>query len=101
MAKNNKQGLPYVPVAVVKKKLGHLTYFIQIQDVLTWKRHVDHQKSLGHDVFVPEPADEVIFSSWFPKVPDTIDHNPAPNTEQQEPARRYPQCQSWLVHSRN
>ena len=63
MAMNNKKGLPYVP-AVVKKKLGPLTYLIQTQNGLTWKRHIDHLKSLGHDVSVPEPADEeVIFPS--------------------------------------
>ena len=45
MAKNNKQGTPFVP-GVVKKKLGLLTYLIETQDGLTRKRHIDHLKSL-------------------------------------------------------
>ena len=76
MAKNNKQGLPYVP-AVVKKKLEPLTYLVQTQDGLTWRRNIDHLKSLGHDATVPEPADEeIIFPTWLdtssPSVPDTV-----------------------------
>ena len=34
MAKNNKQGMPFVP-GVVKKKLGPLTYLIETKDGLT------------------------------------------------------------------
>ena len=103
MAKNNKQGLPYVP-AVVKKKLGPLTYLIQTQDGLTWRRHIDHLKSLGSDASVPEPADEeIIFPTWLdtssPSVPDTVDHSPAPTSEQQ-PIQRYPQRESRHPPSR-
>ena len=100
MAKNNKQGLPYVP-AVVKKRLGPLTYLIETQDGLTWKRHIDHLKSLGHDITVPETVDdasdeEIIFPTWLdtssPTMPDSVDI-PSPASEQ-PPARRYPQCES-------
>ena len=55
MAKNNKQGLPYVPT-VVKKKLGPLTYLIQTQDGLTWRRHVDHLKN-----------DMILYQNWLMK----------------------------------
>ena len=69
MAKNNKQGLPYMP-AVVKKKLGSLTYLIQTQDGLTWKRHIEYLKGLGHDVTVTPLGhdttdEEIIYPTWL------------------------------------
>ena len=105
MAKNNRQGMPFVP-GVVKKKLGPLTYLIETQDGLTWKRHIDHLKSLGHNAPEPESTDdEIIYPSWLdqpqtssPSVPDTVDNNPAPVSERRYPLResrrppsRYPQ----------
>ena len=107
MAKNNKQGMPFVP-GVVKKKLGPLTYLIETQDGLTWTRHIDHLKSLGHNV--PDPGqstdDEIIYPSWLdnPQMssqsrPDTVNNNPAPVSEQ-VPTRRYPLRESRRPPSR-
>ena len=97
MAKNNKQGMPFVP-GVVKKKLGLLTYLIETQNGLIWTRYIDHLKSLGHNN--PDPGqstdDEIIYPSWLdnpkmssPSVPDTVNTNPA-SVSNQEPMRRYP-----------
>ena len=105
MARNNKQGLPYVP-AVVKKKLGPLTYLIQTQDGLIWKRHIEHLKGLGHDVTVTplgETTDEeIIYPTWVhsnsSSVPDSVDQQQHPVTEQ--PTRRYPQRESRHPPSR-
>ena len=97
MAKNNKQGMPFEP-GVVKKKLGPLTYLIETQDGLTWTRHIDHLKSLGHNVPDPRQStdDEIIYPSWLdnPQMssssePDTVNNNPSPVSEQ-VPTRRYP-----------
>ena len=82
--------------AVVKKRLGPLTYLIQTQDGLIWKRHIDYLKSLGHDVIVPETIDdasdeEIIFPTWLdtssPTMLDSV-NIPSPASEQL-PARRY------------
>ena len=59
----------------MKKKLGPLTYLIQTQDGLTWKRHIDCLNSLGNDDTVLEPTNEdIIFPTWLdtssPSVPD-------------------------------
>ena len=105
MAKNNKQGLPYVP-AVVKKKLGPLTYLIQTQDGLIWKKHIEHLKGLGHDVTVTplgETTDEeIIYPTWVhsnsSSVPDSVDQQQHPVTEQ--PTQRYPQRESRHPPSR-
>ena len=90
MAKNNKQGKPFV-LGVVKKKLGPLTYLIETKDGLTWKIYTDHLKSLGHNVLESRQCtddDESIYPSWLdnPQItsnmPETHNDDPAPVPEQ-------------------
>ena len=105
MAKNNKQGMPFVP-GIVKKKLGPLTYLIETQEGLTWKRHIDHLKSLDHDVPQSTDDDELIYPSWLDnpqttssRVPETLNDNPA-SVPEQVPMQRYPLRESRRPPSR-
>ena len=45
MARSNVAGVPDVK-SVVKKRLGPLTYEVDTDTGLIWKRHVDHLKGL-------------------------------------------------------
>ena len=49
MARNLRDGPPWVPGAVVQV-LGPLTYVIQVRGGQRWKRHVDHIRE-GPSVF--------------------------------------------------
>ena len=52
MANNPKPGFPAV-AAVVKKRLGPLTYLVETQSGQTWKRHIDHLRSIGTKMSSP------------------------------------------------
>ena len=107
MAKNYRQGMPFVP-GVVKKKLGPLTYLIQTQSGLTWKRHIDHLKSLGHTAPVQEvpdsPEEEPIYPSWLDShtndTPANVPNEANSSTASEQSTRRYPQRESRRPPSR-
>ena len=43
MAKNFRAGPDWVPAMIVAR-LGPLSYLVETQDKLVWRRHVDHVK---------------------------------------------------------
>ena len=87
--KPHELGLSYVP-AVMRKKLGPLMYLIHTQDGLTWKRHIEHLKGLGHDATVTPVVDTtdegIIYPTWLDtnssSVPDSVDQAQNPVSEQ-------------------
>ena len=89
MARSNVAGAPDVK-SVVKKRLGPLTYEVETDTGLIWKRHVDHLKSLGA-VVNDSPAhteEEVINPTWLEEKPSKSNQSTEPTPT--EPVRRYP-----------
>ena len=70
MARNHVAGAPDFK-SVIKKRLGPLTYEVETDTELIWKRHVDHLKSLGTDVNdSPSDTEEgVIIPTWLEENP--------------------------------
>ena len=49
MANNPKPGFPAVS-AIIKKRLGPLTYLVETQSGQLWKHHIDHLRSVGTNI---------------------------------------------------
>ena len=97
MANNPKPGFPAV-AAVIKKRLGPLTYLVETHSGQQWKRHIDHLRSVGTTFSHPRneepPADDI---ETLPALPaescteesSTVPAEPTPIVT----GRRYPQCE--------
>lgn len=67
MVRNFSSGPDWVP-GVVARRLGPLTYLIDVFDGRLWKRHVDHVKEFGHVRHQPEVHSETEFDVDPPAV---------------------------------
>ena len=99
MANNPKPGFPAV-AAVVKKHLGPLTYLVETQSGQTWKRHIEHLRSIGTKILCPLSEElQSDDSEMLPAVPAEM--NTSTKGSSTVPAdatpvvtgRRYPQCE--------
>ena len=57
MARNNQPRMPDV-LAKVMKRVGPLTYLVEIESGQIWKRHIDHLKSLHHQNVTNDGEDD-------------------------------------------
>ena len=78
MANNPKPGFPAV-AAVVKKRIGPLTYLVETQSGQTWKRHIDHLRSIGTKM--SSPVSEELQSDDIEMLP-TVPAEPNTSTEE-------------------
>ena len=67
MAKNFRAGPDWVPATIVAR-LGPLSYLVETQDKLVWRRHVDHVKlrtvsPVSQPPSAPEPESECVWES--------------------------------------
>lgn len=105
MVKTFRPGPGWIPGTVLQKT-GPLSYVVEVQDNLQWKRHVDHLKALGQDSTgavadtttregpLAREEQEVVFPGSFQEpseessgsAPSTSGSNSAPDTTE----RRYP-----------
>ena len=51
MVKNFRSGPTWVP-GIIVAQLAPVTFLIEVQDGLKWKRHIDHIKSLGESTVI-------------------------------------------------
>ena len=49
MVRNFRPGATWIP-GVIIRKLGPITYLVNVQGKLCWKRHIDHIRSCGEDL---------------------------------------------------
>ena len=67
MTKNFRAGPDWVPATIVAQ-LGPLSYLVETQDKLVWRRHVDHVKlrtvsPVSQPPSAPEPESECVWES--------------------------------------
>ena len=90
MVKNFHSDPTWVP-GVVIQKLAPLTYLVEVQGGLKWKRHIDHIKSLGSkEVNEPNNSENTDTdqesSDYHPPTPEQT----TPQLNQNRSISRYP-----------
>ena len=97
MARNLRPGVPWVP-GVIVEQLGPLTYRVQVEGGLLWRRHLDHLRTCSDAPFSREPREPIVASDtdWsVPVLPERATNtDPSierPSVEPLTTERRYPQ----------
>jgi hypothetical protein len=92
MVRNLRPGKKWVP-GVIKKQLGPLTFLVEVENGILWKRHIDHllDNATSHTVTSTSTPVDVDQESFTPSVPsdepeDTLE------TDTEHSAPRYPDC---------
>ena len=90
MVRNLRPGAPWVP-GVIVRKLGPLSYQVQVNSGQLWKRHLDHLRVRSD---TKQPVDSTVPSESDWSTPDFANQpteNERPSTEPPVDERRYPQ----------
>ena len=102
MARNFRPRIKYLP-GVVVRRIGPLTFLVEVKDGLMWRRHVDHLKPLQESPSTEstsfsneaEPDEAVDDDTHLPLTDNAITLNPDQPTQQPQSSihqrHRYPQ----------
>ena len=101
MTKNLRPGPTWVP-GVIVERLGPVTFLVEVEIGLTWKRHIDHIRARGDQPLSTEDDSgesetDADFTAAIPVDSPTTSGLPATSTETMDqntsgpPERRYPQ----------
>ena len=79
MVKNFRSDPTWIP-GVIVQKLAPLTYLVEVQGGLKWRRHVDHIKSLGNKTIIKPTTNENVdmdqeSSDYHPPTPKQTTSN--------------------------
>lgn len=89
--RNFRSDPTWIP-GVIIDKLAPLTYLVKVQGGLTWRRHIDHIKSLGNNATVESCNNDTDQESndYYPPTPEPNSNNANASTQRYPSRNRQP-----------